>query len=115
LGDRAGALKQADALIVVPVRRADTLCVVGAFADAGRNRRRRIDEPGPFEGRTIGIDRVVDTTRLAARIGLIRLAILVAESAKAVPEFMSDRIPGDAERQDREPAAAATAEAGIVK
>jgi hypothetical protein len=92
---RSAALEQADALIVVPVRRSGTLRIVGAFPHSRWNGSAWIDEPCPFEGCPVGIDRIVNALQLAARIGGVRGTILVAKTTQPVTELVSDRVPGD--------------------
>src|SRR5229473_7379 len=81
----------------------------------GGYRRARVHESGPFQRRAVGVDRVVNTPRLAARVGRIDLAILIAKSAQTVPELVSYRVPGNAERQNCETSSSATTEARVVQ
>src|SRR5260370_18213410 len=87
LRDRSSAFEQSDTLVVVPIRRSCPLRVVSTFADPGGDRRARVHESSPFQGRAVGVDRVVDAPRLAACVGRVDLAILIAKSASAVPQL----------------------------
>ena len=112
---RSAAFEQPDALIVVPVRRFGALGIVGTFPHSRRNGRGWIDESCPLQGCPVGVDRIVNASRFAARISRVRGAVLVAETAQSVAELMSDRIPGNAERQYSKAAPTTAAEAGIVE
>src|SRR3981189_1544511 len=98
--DCSPALEQSDTLVVVPIGRPGPLCVVRALAYPRGDWASWFHEPRPFQGCAVSVDRVVDASRLPTHVSGIRLAILIAEPAQAVAEFMSDRVPGDPARQN---------------